>query len=133
MKNFLIAYIGSVVTFLVIDGIWLAFVARGYYFSQLGPIMREQFLVAPAALFYLLYTAGMVLLAVRPFDTDIGLLQVAFYGALVGMCAYGTYDMTNLSVMRDYPIGVAFVDWAWGTALTALCAVVGRVAMRAFA
>jgi len=31
-------------------------------------------------------------------------------GALLGLVAYGTYDMTNLSTLKGYPLAVAAVD-----------------------
>jgi len=31
-----------------------------------------------------------------------------------------TYDLTNLAVIRDFPMRLAFVDIAWGSAVTAL-------------
>ncbi len=31
-----------------------------------------------------------------------------------------TYDLTNPTVIRDFPIRLAFIDIAWGSAVTAL-------------
>jgi uncharacterized membrane protein len=33
-----------------------------------------------------------------------------------------TYDLTNLAVIRDFPVRLAFVDIAWGSAVTAFSA-----------
>ena len=38
------------------------------------------------------------------------------------MVAYATYDLTNLSTLRDWPLAVTLVDIAWGTGLAALVA-----------
>jgi uncharacterized membrane protein len=40
-------------------------------------------------------------------------------GALLGMAAYATYDLTNLSTLRDWPLVVTVVDIVWGTVLAA--------------
>jgi uncharacterized membrane protein len=35
-----------------------------------------------------------------------------------------TYDLTNLAVIRDFPTRLAFIDIAWGTAVTAFSATI---------
>ena len=132
MKSFGIAYIAAVVAFLVIDGIWLGVVAKSFYAEQLGDLLRKNFLPLPAMAFYMAYTAGLVFLAVRPGQPDISLANVAFYGAVVGFLSYGTYDMTNLSTLRDWPWIVSVVDLVWGTVLSASVATLSALALRQF-
>ncbi len=131
MKPFLVAYAATAVAFLIIDGIWLGLIARSFYANQLGDLMRDSIVVAPAALFYLFYAGGLVFLAVRP-GSDVSLASVAGYGALVGLMAYGTYDMTNWSTLKNWPPLMSLVDVAWGTVLSASCAVLGALAARAW-
>ncbi|NND90528.1 MAG: DUF2177 family protein [Granulosicoccus sp.] len=133
MKTYLIAYLAAVLAFLVIDGLWLGLIARNLYAEQLGPLLRKNILVAPAAAFYLLYAAGLVFLAVRPLQIGLPLHNVALYGAVVGFLAYGTYDMTNLSTVRDWPVLISLVDLVWGTLLSATVAVVSASCVRQFA
>ena len=45
--------------------------------------------------------------------------QALLYGAVLGLVAYGTYDLTNLAVMKGFTARIAMIDMAWGTALTA--------------
>lgn len=132
MKSFAIAYIAAVIAFLVIDGIWLGVVAKSFYAEHLGNLLRKNFLPIPATAFYLAYTAGLVFLAVRPGQVDISLTSVAFYGALVGFLSYGTYDMTNLSTLRDWPWIVSVVDLIWGTTLSACVATLSAMALKHF-
>lgn len=133
MKSVLVAWFAAVLTFLVLDGIWLGIVARDFYMSRLGDLMRQPVAVAPAAAFYLCYAAGIVFLAVRPLQADVTLASVALHGAVVGFLAYGTYDMTNLATIRDWPAVVSLVDLVWGTCLTATVAVAAAIAVRQFA
>jgi len=35
-----------------------------------------------------------------------------------------TYDLTNLAVIRDFPARLAMIDIAWGTTVSALCALI---------
>lgn len=132
MKSFAIAYFAAVIAFLVIDGIWLGVVAKSFYAEQLGSLLRSPFLPAPAIAFYLAYTAGLVFLAVRPFDANVSLSSVALYGAIVGFMAYGTYDMTNLATLKNWPVMVSLVDMVWGTVLSATVATLSAVALRHF-
>lgn len=133
MKIYLIAYGSAVLAFLIIDGLWLGVMAKTFYTSQLGDLLRKNFLILPAGLFYLAYTAGLVFLAVRPTMTQLPITNVALYGAIVGFLAYGTYDMTNLATLRSWPVLVSVVDIAWGTTLSASVATISALCVRYFA
>jgi uncharacterized membrane protein len=39
------------------------------------------------------------------------------YGAAMGFVIYGVYDFTCLAIFKDWPVMMAFIDWAWGTFL----------------
>lgn len=132
MKQFAIAYCASLFTFLIIDAVWLGLVAKEFYASQLGSLMRDDILFVPAGIFYLLYSAGIVMLAVRPEQTHLSLTNVAFYGAVVGFIAYGTYDVTNLATIKNWPPLMSVVDLLWGTAISSIVAVAGAIAARKF-
>lgn len=132
MKIYLIAYLAAVLAFIVIDGLWLGLAARNFYVDQLGELLRKKVLVAPAAAFYLAYAAGLVFLAVRPMQPEVSLISVAAHGAIVGFLAYGTYDMTNLSTLRDWPILISIVDLLWGTVLSASVATLSAISVRHF-
>lgn len=130
MKPYLVAYLTALIVFLVIDGLWLGVFAKQFYAEQLGSLLRKDLLVVPALAFYVLYCAGLVVLAVRPEQPEVSLMSVAMYGALVGFLAYGTYDMTNLATLKDWPMLMSIVDIAWGTALTAAVSTLSAIAVR---
>ena len=132
MKNFVIAYLATLTTFLVIDAVWLGIVAKKFYAAQLGPLMRDDVLFLPAGIFYLFYSAGIVMLAVRPEQTGLSLVNVAFYGAVVGFIAYGTYDVTNLATLKNWPVLMSIVDLIWGICISSVVAVAGALALRKF-
>ena len=106
-------------TFLLIDLLWLGIVARGFYQDQMGPLMRTEVDWAAAFLFYGIYVAGIVILAVQPAVAEGGLGRAAFLGAVLGLVAYAAYDLTNLATMANFPRLMAVVDLIWGTILTA--------------
>lgn len=119
------AYLGALVTFLILDAIWLGLIMKNRYTSQLAHLMRENPNWAAAGIFYLVYLAGVVFLAVRPaLAAGSGSLAL-LYGAVLGLLAYGTYEMTNYATLRDWPLGIVAMDILWGTLLTAVAAWAG--------
>ena len=132
MKTAAIAYAGSFLTLLVLDAIWLGLVAGTFYRDQLGDLMLPQPHLGIAALFYLFFAVATVILAVMPAITAQSLLTALAYGAVLGLAAYGTYDITNLSTLKNWPLTMTLVDMAWGTAVTALSAAGGYLAVRSF-
>ena len=118
-------YASVIGTILVADAIWLGVIAKKFYANQLGHLMRPDIKAIPALAFYLLFAVGLVILAVRPTNASAPIATIAFHGGLIGFIAYGTYNMTNYATLKDWPIKMTAIDWPWGTALSALAAVMG--------
>jgi len=121
------------VVFLGLDAIWLSQVGLGLYRREIGALLLEQPNLPVAGLFYLLFVAGIVLLVVQPAAADGDWLAALWMGALLGLVAYGTYDITNLSTLRGWSPTIAAIDVAWGAALTAVASLAGFLAVSAFA
>ena len=131
----LMAYVVTLALFLVIDGIWLGVVAGGLYRSQMGALVAERFNFGAAAAFYLLYPVGLTVFTVWPglSGGEGGLpVRTLLLGGLLGLVAYGTYDLTNLAILRDWPVSITLIDLAWGTVLSAVVAALAVVILRAF-
>jgi uncharacterized membrane protein len=124
----LAAYAAAALTLCLLDGLWLGVVARGLYRSQLGHLMLDSPRWGAAAAFYAFYLVGVVLFGVWPGLRAGSWLQAALWGGLFGFFAYMTYDMTNLATLKGWPSGLAAIDVAWGTVLTALAASAGYAA-----
>lgn len=122
MTDFLIAFAAALVAMAVIDGLWLGLVARSFYRRHLAPLMAERPNWTAAAAFYLLYVLGVTVFAVLPGVEADSLLDAAWRGALFGLVAYATYDLTNAATLRGWPTIVVVVDMAWGTVLSATVA-----------
>jgi uncharacterized membrane protein len=118
-------YLISFAVFLAIDAVWLFTMSGRFYKAQLGDLMRDQPNLPIALLFYLFYVVGVLVLAVMPGVNADSVVKAAAYGALLGFVAYGTYDITNLSTIRDWPPIVTVVDLVWGSVLTATVATAG--------
>lgn len=118
----LTAYLVAGATFMIIDMIWLGFVAKDLYRKEMGPLLTENFKVVPAAAFYILYVAAVVYFAVMPAFRSGQWTDAIVPGLIFGLVAYATYDLTALAVVRDWPLRLSLIDLAWGTSLTALSA-----------
>lgn len=125
-----IAYVGSAVVLLVLDVIWIMTATQWLYRPNLGNLLSDQPNLVVGGLFYLVYIIGIVVFAVLPAVEAKSWLQALGFGALLGLVAYGTYDITNLSTLRDWPWIVSAIDLCWGIAVSALGALGGYVAVR---
>jgi len=123
-------YVITVVVFLGIDFVWLSTMGDRFYRKQLGDMMRPSPDLGVALLFYLVYVVGALVLVVLPAAEKGSLIQAVLGGALLGLVAYGTYDITNLSTLVGWPTVVAVVDMVWGTTLTAVVSTAGYFVAR---
>lgn len=128
MRRYLSSYLAVVVTFLVIDAIWLFVMTSRFYGPQLGDLLRPDPNLMVAALFYLFYSMAVVILASAPAALAGSTVRSLFLGAVLGLAAYGTYDITNLATIKGWPPIVAVVDIVWGMSLTAVCGLAGCLA-----
>lgn len=131
LKAFGIAYLASGLVFLAIDAIWLSIMAKQVYRPLMGEIMLDGFKTVPAVLFYLIYIMGVVVFAIAPALATDRWTTATVYGALLGLVAYATYDLTNHATLRNWPVAVTIADIFWGTFLTAVAATAGFFITRA--
>ena len=131
MSRYIAAYIATLVIFFALDFVWLSIMGNALYKPTLGDILLPKFSPAPALIFYVLYIVGVVIFAITP-ALQSGLWTSALlYGALFGFFAYGTYDMTNMSTLRNWTLQITVADMIWGTVLTGVSASLGYVVSKA--
>jgi uncharacterized membrane protein len=124
-QQWLLAYGGTLLSMLALDALWIGLYMAPAYKSALGDLMLEQPRLSSAAAFYLLYAAGVVFLAVAPGLRALSWHTAALHGAVLGLIAYATYDLTNYSILKAWPLGLTLADIAWGAVLTAVAASAG--------
>jgi uncharacterized membrane protein len=132
MTKYLLGYLAVAATMLVLDVIWLGFVAKPLYQQGIGHLMAEQPKLAAAGLFYVLYALGLMIFVVSPGGSTMPWEKTLWMGALFGLFCYATYDLSNLATLKNWPTGLAFIDMAWGSVLSAACAGAGKAAMDRF-
>ena len=60
-----------------------------------------------------------------------GLGVAALNGAILGLVAYGTYELTSWAIMRDWHPSMVAADMVWGATVTAISAAGGVLIARA--
>jgi uncharacterized membrane protein len=130
--RYAMAYVTTLVTFLAIDAVWLMTMSQRLYRRHLGDILVDSFNPAPAALFYLIYIAGIIFFATTPAFSTGKWTTAALNGALYGFFAYATYDLTNQATIRGWPTAITVADICWGSLLSSVAATVGFLLTRYF-
>lgn len=127
MIHILKLFAPTVAAVLVLDGLWLGLVARGFYQRQIGHLMAETFTWWPVAVFYPLYAVGLTVFAVAPAVADRSLVSALWRGALLGLMAYSAYDLTNQATLTRWPLGMTLVDIVWGVTMSAVASAIAYV------
>lgn len=121
---FLKLYAIALPVFFAIDMIWLGLVAKNFYRTQIGSLMKTDINWAAAMIFYLIFIAGLVAFVISPAVAKNSWSQALLLGAFFGLVCYATYDLTNLAIAKDWPLLVTIVDLAWGAILAASVSII---------
>lgn len=132
MIRYLKLYLVLLVAFFAIDMLWLGLVARSFYQQSLGFLMAPNPNWFAAVIFYLLFLVGILFFVVIPGLESGSLKATLLRAALFGLITYATYDLTNLAIIKDWPVLVTAVDLLWGTFLSASVSLVGFVVGKRF-
>jgi len=116
--------------FLFIDIIWLSQSVNYFYSPHIGDLLRETPLILPAILFYLIYPLGVTILVIVPKLDNGSLRSILFNGLVLGVVAYGTYNLTNMAALKGWSVNVVIVDMIWGGVLTGISAVLATCVIR---
>ena len=126
-----LAYVTVTIVFVLLDAAWLTVMGPVLYKPALGDILADKVRLAPAIVFYLLYPIGIAIFAVLPALRAGSVGHAAVYGALFGLFAYATYDLTNAATLRQWTTQITLADMAWGAIATGLAATISVIACRA--
>ncbi len=118
--------------FLIIDVMWVGFIAKGFYAKQIGALLKPDVNWWAAIIFYALFIAGLIVFVVMPAVEKGSWVSALLLGAFFGLVCYATYDLTNLALAKDWPLLVTIVDLAWGAFISASVSVATYFIYKAF-
>jgi len=124
MKYFYL-YILTFMVFLVIDFMWLTWIAKNMYSEKIGHLLAESPNFIAALIFYLLFVGAILIFAVLPGYEAQSPSKTILLGALLGIITYATYDLTNLATLKNWPLSVTTIDILWGTGLCTVTSISG--------
>ncbi len=133
MQTLFIAFLATLLPMLVIDAVWLTVMSKVFYNKYLGHLLAESPHLLPAGIFYVIYSLGVAFLVVLPaMEGGFSNSKTFFYGAVLGVVAYATYDLTNHATLKDWPLTVTVVDIVWGALLTGTLSLIALLVTKHF-
>lgn len=117
--NVAITYVLTLVVFAIIDTVWLGTMAGRFYRPLIGSMLADNFRLVPAVVFYCMYAAALTVFAVMPGLNAGDWKKALVWGALFGLFAYATYDLTNLATLKSWSTKLVVIDIAWGVVVSA--------------
>ena len=126
MYKYSLAYLAIFITMTAVDWLWLGVIAKPMYQQGIGHLMSVKPNLVAAGIFYLLFPLGLMYFAVCSGGASAEWPRVLLSAALFGFFTYATYDLTNLAILRNWPVGLSLIDVAWGTFVTVLSASAGK-------
>ena len=126
-----LAFAIVLIIFSVIDTLWLGYMGDRVYRPLIGEVLADKFRLAPAIAFYALYALGLTLFAVLPALKSGDWRTALLWGALFGLFAYGTYDLTNYATLKTWGLKITLLDMTWGVVVSGTAsAAAAAVALR---
>lgn len=126
--KYIYLYLLTLLAFLLVDILWLTVISKNLYSNSIGHLMAENPKILPAVIFYLSFVVGVIIFAVLPGYTDSNLIKTLLLAALFGALSYGTYDLTNLATLKDWPVYITLIDIVWGAFLSTVTGIAGYYA-----
>ena len=131
--TFLAGYLAFLGVFGICDALWLSIMGKVLYRPALGDMLLERIRWVPALIFYFGFPLGVVHFALTPALAAGSWTLALGNGALLGLVAYGTYDLTNLATLRPWKLSITIADVVYGTAVTGVGAALAFFVVRMLA
>jgi uncharacterized membrane protein len=123
--RYVVTYLATLAVFLALDAVWISLFAAPLYRSTLTVAMVVTPRIAPIFIFYFLYIIGIMVFVIPKEEGWQTFQQTFLFGALFGLFAYATFDLTSLAIIQAWTSWLAFTDILWGVVLTGTAAAVG--------
>jgi len=106
------SFIISSVLLVLVDSVYLYFIGKPVFDKTVAAIQNSALVVniAPAIFTY-------ILMAILLNYFIISVNKSPFDAFILGFCAYGIFDFTNMAVFKKYNLRTAITDTLWGAIL----------------
>ena len=131
-KSLIISFIFVSTIFLIIDVLWLSITVKSLYRPALGDLLKDKPVMWAAVLFYIIYMIGLALIILKPALANDSILQALWTGVVLGVVAYGTYNLTNMATVKNWSASIVWIDMLWGGFLTGFSSAVGIYLTKVF-
>ena len=122
MLSIIIASISGIISFMLLDYLWLAHIAKSFYLDKLSDhvLIKDGALVPYLPAVPLVYVVALIGIWVFVLSKVTTPTDAFLYGALLGFVMYAFYDLTNLATLKDYAWSLTLIDTLWGTLLVGI-------------
>lgn len=114
----ILAYLVTLIVFLILDSIWLGLIAPKLYKRYIGHLMAKRPNFLAAGIFYILFVAGLMVFVLAPALSVGSVSYAALFGALYGFFTYVTFDITSQAIFKNWPTAITLIDITWGSLLS---------------
>ena len=106
------SFIISSILLVLVDSIYLFFIGKPVFDKTVAAIQNSALVVniAPAIFTY-------ILMAILLNYFIISVNKSPFDAFILGFCAYGIFDFTNMAIFKKYNLRTAITDTLWGAIL----------------
>ena len=112
----------TAIIFIIGEAIMLPNVMRPLFVKIIGGQMLDSLRLGPAALFYIVHIGGLTWFATLPALRDGNPTTALINGALLGLVAYGCYEFTSWTIMKQWSVQLVLADITWGAAISGISA-----------
>ena len=97
---------------IIIDTVYLSMIGKSAFEKTVAAIQGSKLVVSmPPAIF------TYILMAIILNYFIISVNKSAFDAFILGFCAYGIFDFTNMAIFKKYNLKTAITDTLWGAIL----------------
>jgi uncharacterized membrane protein len=122
MMVFLAHFFVAAMVGVLIDALWVAGIAKGFYQDKMYGLLAERPNPLPIVIFYFIYIWSILYFVVEPALLNHDFTWLLKHAAFLGLAMYATYDLTNASTLKNWSVKLTVVDIIWGTFLTTVVA-----------
>lgn len=118
--KYILLYLFNFVLYAILDILWVQVFAKGFIKRQVGSYLADQANLTAGLLFYGVFAMGLLVFVTLPALQADSWPKALGLGALYGLVTYGTYELVNKALLKDWPTQLVLVDLLYGVVACAI-------------